>query len=607
MTNLVRLPSATSAQSRRYLLRDSVRPGDVLLSMGTGLDSKAIAVATGGEFSHAALFHNDSTLFEADESGIGFTFLPLIVGTVDGQEARWLELPDYYSSPVVVLRHPHLAKYDIKEFEQAFRRVTTKFYAEPYSKLERLVDASRLPERVRPVFRRALRLRDRRRASAIQAGSFCSELIGHAFNELGLSLFDVPVSPCQISPAVLARQGTHLRPVKDALVASDVVARAEIRDVVAELGEALPNRKEILSNAVKAKTVAAVNMALAEQIQRAVDTASRQSRTTFVELVSSICDNLFRELSSTGQSGDSDGDERILTDMERLMEAYPLALGLFDDLAQCDASNVQALVAIYAIPLLSARRALRRALSKRRGTSESPGRSTSPSKLRRLVIEYKNLERRSSETAASLYNTYMPAIAAAKKAAIPIIVAHAVVRVPHALIEGQPEGWWQLEESRRVEFLGNVLLELSQRDKQVSEALAGVEVFATSIQASFPNPPGTMCLRVSGPCSSDDIVFITDVLVQTYLRDAGRREVARKREIVERDRRAKEIADAFVAWAMQLDKMPTKDDVRQKVVEAIKKPDVNLAVGDDVAPVETAIDINKYIIKEATLGECTTA
>src|SRR5690242_8507766 len=71
--------SSSNNTSSPLLRLDKIRAGDVLLMLGRGKVSKAIAAFSGGEFSHAALCTSPYMIFESDgETEIGHKILKTV-------------------------------------------------------------------------------------------------------------------------------------------------------------------------------------------------------------------------------------------------------------------------------------------------------------------------------------------------------------------------------------------------------------------------------------------------------------------------------------------------------------------------------------------------
>ena len=108
----------------KLLLRlDKLERGDVLLTLGSGKMSKAIALFSGGEFSHSALCTSPYMIFESDgETEIGHKVLKT-VGYLHGRSKleQYGKIP---GDPVrgAVYRHPEMVSISPQQFEEALKK-----------------------------------------------------------------------------------------------------------------------------------------------------------------------------------------------------------------------------------------------------------------------------------------------------------------------------------------------------------------------------------------------------------------------------------------------------------------------------------------------------
>src|SRR5262245_55431746 len=103
-----------------YLRLDKLLPGDVLLTLGSGKVSKAIALFSGGEFSHAALCTSPYMIFESDgKTRIGHKILKT-VGYLhaDSGVEHYGKIPDN-PSRCAVYRHPCIDSISRPQFDEA--------------------------------------------------------------------------------------------------------------------------------------------------------------------------------------------------------------------------------------------------------------------------------------------------------------------------------------------------------------------------------------------------------------------------------------------------------------------------------------------------------
>ena len=225
-----------------YLDVNYLRPGDVVLSRGSDITSRALARFSGGQYSHAALVLDSHSLFEADDCGVGFTHVPTVLVKVAGGHRKWWEFSD--GRRVQVLRHPDLAgRYQDTigppglRLLDAVSKAVAPYHGQPYSHLERLAGASQMPAGLQPALRAVLRLwqyadwargQDRNLASCV-VGLFCSEVIVEAYQQLGVALFDDKRPAGVVSPNDLGRAPSKLtEPVTGAVVTERQVNDARL-------------------------------------------------------------------------------------------------------------------------------------------------------------------------------------------------------------------------------------------------------------------------------------------------------------------------------------------------------------------------------------------
>src|SRR5262249_58065811 len=101
-----------------FLRVNMLQSGDVLLMRGGGLDSKAIAKYSGGEFSHAAIVVNQALTYESDGDIIGHRRLWLGWGALAGQQEPLVHLQTN-PKQLSVYRHPGLESLPAGSFAAA--------------------------------------------------------------------------------------------------------------------------------------------------------------------------------------------------------------------------------------------------------------------------------------------------------------------------------------------------------------------------------------------------------------------------------------------------------------------------------------------------------
>jgi hypothetical protein len=176
-----------------YLLcLDKLQRGDVILSHGGEVMSKAIAAFGGGEFSHAALVIGGNLIYESDGAlPIGFKQLkPAGWSTVNGSQVLLGELPE---PPVrcCVLRHPEMEAISEAKFREAFDKLLGDTHGRDYAAYAALPPmARRLPRPFRTAASKVAGWVDKRLAKKgkILPGAFCSEVVAKLYINLGLRI-----------------------------------------------------------------------------------------------------------------------------------------------------------------------------------------------------------------------------------------------------------------------------------------------------------------------------------------------------------------------------------------------------------------------------------
>ncbi|TFV48260.1 hypothetical protein [Bradyrhizobium niftali] len=252
VTRLIEAAASSSVFDRhRFIRRDMLEPGDVLLTRAATLQGFGIATATVGRFSHASLWlpfrsneeklantvpdHGQLLLAEADSAGIGFSHYGLeIVELVNGQKVT--VVPVFDVSAAILLRHPSLKARGLSAIFEASDLLQKDEFHLSYSSLPRLADAVNIPKAIRPFIRRTLRKYETPDETTLY-GSFCSELVAKFFKYLGLTLLDDNRLPEKISPNDLNR--SRLKSVADAVLSR--------RDLIVSLGWSPRRPTEIYS------------------------------------------------------------------------------------------------------------------------------------------------------------------------------------------------------------------------------------------------------------------------------------------------------------------------------------------------------------------------
>jgi|SRR5215813_2371015 len=218
-------PAAEAPPLPRLVLRlDRMKPGDVLLSHGGEPESHAIAMMSGGPFSHAAMWIDLFRTLESDGGLIGpKRTRHLGYAKLDGEHIVVAEIAGAPAA-CAVYRHPGMSSIPVERFAAALQAEMHESWGKDYSEYYRLVMLARLPAGLSvanslvPLAAEATRAWERRFAGDKIHGAFCSELVARFFQRLGLPLFDQERLPEHVSPNDLARSA--LWPVEGAVVES---------------------------------------------------------------------------------------------------------------------------------------------------------------------------------------------------------------------------------------------------------------------------------------------------------------------------------------------------------------------------------------------------
>jgi len=202
----VGIPSPASAPDCGLLRVDLLQPGDVILTRGCELISKAIQ-AMDGDYSHAALVLNGGCIFESDGEIVSFKPLRVIAFTDDG--AMFARVPGD-PQEVAVFRHPGVSSLPAEVLEKCFAKLVRDHYGKDYSLLIRLVHAACRPQTNFKNLALHLASRYARRFDILHnqekaCDVFCSELVALLFHELKLDLFDEHEPPEKVTPNMLAK------------------------------------------------------------------------------------------------------------------------------------------------------------------------------------------------------------------------------------------------------------------------------------------------------------------------------------------------------------------------------------------------------------------
>jgi hypothetical protein len=254
MTSILftRVPIAQLRAWAPFVRKDALRAGDIVLSRGRGWQSCAIALMTGGRYSHSAIFlpfriddfvefggvkvplkgvHLD--LVEADDYDVGAVPPRPLTIAVGGDRYDVVRLPgERGPKAAVLLRHPDIKSVDERTLEQAVLAFNDIELLRTYSSMDRLAGPLPLPGPIKRAVGRILSAAFPEPKGPVLPGCFCSELVVKFFERLGIPLFAKAAAPENISPNRLLPPRSLLQIVPDAIVTA-----ADLPDDAA--GEAL--------------------------------------------------------------------------------------------------------------------------------------------------------------------------------------------------------------------------------------------------------------------------------------------------------------------------------------------------------------------------------
>lgn len=196
-----------------YIDASALRVGDVLLTQSNDKISRAIVKATGGRFSHAAIYVRDYQIFEATTTGVGFG--ALVPGRIEIESGRQKVLCSTAAfKEVAVFRCPPGFRQAPSDHDDrllfALYPLLWSLNGFEYKKLGDFKNIkSRLdwiPKAVRAKILKhagALFLNDQKKTLVEEF--FCSELVVHVLSEVGMQILKSPnACPAEMSPKDLA-------------------------------------------------------------------------------------------------------------------------------------------------------------------------------------------------------------------------------------------------------------------------------------------------------------------------------------------------------------------------------------------------------------------
>jgi len=192
--------SAGQPQERLYLNWSELQPGDVLLTRGAGLISTAIAVASGGPYSHAAVVVEPQTLFESDDIGVGYSVYAVDRVEKPGRDRILLSfLTDIRDG--VLLRSPDVDYATSEQMGVELRKVLRPIVGRDYPEWSALKSAAKGGQLGKTFASVILRVLDVMDSTEVKnPGPFCSQLICAAFQDIGLKCFGSPRDAATVGP-----------------------------------------------------------------------------------------------------------------------------------------------------------------------------------------------------------------------------------------------------------------------------------------------------------------------------------------------------------------------------------------------------------------------
>lgn len=214
--------SSARCRDDRYLNLSLLRPGDVILTFPSGLpvESAAIKILCGGQYSHAILVLKPTVWYESEDNGVGKTLIfPDRVEVNDGC-ARLLRCLDRYGA-VGVFRHPRLEDAQEEQLTLRLEEITNGLTYKRYPNYVRIAEDLRLLKDV-PLREHLFRLISRVDKPGLNEGMFCSEVVAYVFKSLGFPFKDK--EPHEVRPSDISDESISGLDKKDFICGSDPTA-----------------------------------------------------------------------------------------------------------------------------------------------------------------------------------------------------------------------------------------------------------------------------------------------------------------------------------------------------------------------------------------------
>jgi hypothetical protein len=175
----------------------------VLLTRGIGKISRAIAVASGGQYSHAILVVSPPHLFESDDVGVGYSCPQIDRVELDGRKRVLLSLLKEVEAGIV-LRHPGVNARTAKRIGTKLRRILRPLVGSDYPEWRKLASAASGGAIGKGLAGVVLRVLDVMESQDVKnPGPFCSQLVCGALQEAfppGIKCFDKRRDPATVGP-----------------------------------------------------------------------------------------------------------------------------------------------------------------------------------------------------------------------------------------------------------------------------------------------------------------------------------------------------------------------------------------------------------------------
>jgi hypothetical protein len=304
---------------------ECLRAGDIFLTQGPAKESRWIAALSNaaGEFSHAAVVIDPHHLFEADDDGVGATYLPGVSLEQEGVVSRWIFVP-YLPGTFAVLRHTKLAAGNRQQVARRVLAACKQFEGTPFAKYAAMLEASRVTGLLRMLLRWWLKWRDPRQASPLD-GLFCSQLVTKVYRALGIELFDRDRVDHTVSPNMLASlESLDTVPVTDVLDQTQARALAPELSFAKLLEESRSKRSQVKHLAAFTDSMATINEMLDGQ-RADLEAQRRETLAGFELFCAQTRQQMQQQLQRSTRQGDLDRSNRVARFQERFDKLYPLA------------------------------------------------------------------------------------------------------------------------------------------------------------------------------------------------------------------------------------------------------------------------------------------